>query len=136
MKKFLKVTIALSAIAAAAVGVLYLDDYDDDLDNDLFEDEDDEDADRDYVTLHSEAKDSSEDEKKSSIDTTTVEKVDTQVATEEPEKQLSEEEPQPDELTPDETPTAVDKAKELAKDATAEELEAHISGFSGYRQDA
>ena len=58
MKKFLKFLLGLTAVAAAAGGILYflknvlmkdyLDDYDDDdFDNDLYDEEDD----RDYVTL-------------------------------------------------------------------------------------
>ena len=59
MKKFVKFLLGLTAVAAAAGGILYflknvlmkdyLDDYDDDdFDNDLYDEDDD---DRDYVTL-------------------------------------------------------------------------------------
>ncbi len=67
MKKFFKFLLCLSAIAAAAGGVLYflknvlmkdyLDDYDDDdFDNDLYEEEDEE---RDYVTITPDSTESS-----------------------------------------------------------------------------
>ena len=130
MKKFLKVTVTLSAVAAGVAGALYffknivmkdyLDDYDDDLDNDLF-DELGETSGRDYVKLHS------DEEKKSSLDTTTVEKRETTSETVKQGVWQGAEAQEPDggifETATDFDPVSddlsvVDKVKELAKTAT------------------